>query len=86
MELDLVDYAIQKLEWGESTLLRGGELSLCRAELQAQIADLCHGIAIDFQLVRPGEEKRIVHVLDTVMPIAKLGGSGQTFPGFEGAA
>jgi len=86
MELDLVDYAIQKLEWGESTLLRGGELSLCRAELEKRIHDLSHGIQVDFQLTRPGEAKRIVHVLDTVMPITKIASSGQTFPGFEGAA
>ena len=61
-------------------------LSLCRTELENQIQDLCHGIQVDFELARPGEAKRIVHVLDTVRPIAKLAGSGQTFPGFEGAA
>jgi len=86
MELDLVDYAIKKLEWGESTLLRGGTLALCQAELEERIHDLCHGIQVDFQLTRPGEAKRIVHVLDTVMPITKIASSGQTFPGFEGAA
>ena len=48
--------------------------------------NLSHGIQIDYELARPGESKRIVHVLDTVLPIAKLNRSGSTFPGFEGAA
>jgi glycine reductase len=86
MELELLDYAIQEIHWGERTLLSGATLSLCRTELEKQIQDLCHGIEVDFELTRPGEAKRIVHVLDTVRPIAKLASSGQTFPGFEGAA
>lgn len=85
MELQLLDYSIQEIAWGERTRLSGANLSLCRAELEAQIADLVHGIGVDFAFARPGEAKRIVHLLDTVMPIAKLGG-GETFPGFEGAA
>ncbi len=84
MELELLDYSIGELGWGERTRLNGGTLSLCRAELEKQIEDLCHGIQVDFELARPGEAKRIVHVLDTVMPIAKLSGGGSTFPGFEG--
>ncbi len=86
MELELLDYAIGEIAWGERTRLSGTSLSLRRAELEGQIADLCHGMRVAFDFARPGEAKRIVHVLDTVMPIAKLGGIGQTFPGFEGAA
>jgi hypothetical protein len=56
------------------------------AGLQEQIKDLSHSIHIDYELARPGESKRIVHVLDTVLPIAKLNSSGSTFPGFEGPA
>jgi glycine reductase len=86
LELELLDYSIGELAWGERTLLSGATLSLCSAELEKQIDDLGHGIRVEFALARPGEAKRIVHVLDTVMPIAKLSGAGMTFPGFEGAA
>lgn len=86
MELELLDHSIQSLEWGERTQLNGGALTLSRADLQNLLQDLSLGVRIDFQLVHPGEAKRIVHVLDTVMPIAKLSGTGETFPGFEGAA
>ena len=86
MELQLLDYSIEELQWGERTCLDGTCLSVCVADLQEQIMDLSHGIQIDYELARPGESKRIVHVLDTVLPIAKLDRSGSTFPGFEGAA
>ena len=86
MELELLDYTLEDLQWGERTALDGKSLSVSVADLQEQIKDLSHGIQIDYELARPGESKRIVHVLDTVLPIAKLDRSGSTFPGFEGAA
>ncbi len=86
MELQLLDYRLEDLQWGEHTALDGKSLTISVADLREQIKDLSHGVQIDYELARPGESKRIVHVLDTVLPIAKLGGSGSTFPGFEGAA
>lgn len=86
MELELLDFSIQSLEWGERTNLAAGALTLARADLQNLLQDLAHGIQVDFQLVRPGETKRIVHLLDTVMPITKIAHSSETFPGVEGAA
>jgi glycine reductase complex component B subunit alpha and beta len=86
MELELLDYAVEDLQWGECTALNGKSLSLSVADLQEQINGLARGIDIDFELARPGEPKRIVHVLDTVLPIAKSAGSTLTFPGFDGPA
>ena len=86
MELQLLDYTLKDLQWGDHTALDGKSLSVSVADLREQIKDLSHGIQIDYELARPCESKRIVHVLDTVLPIAKLGRSGSTFPGFEGAA
>ena len=86
MKLELFDYAIEDLQWGGQTRLDGKTLSLSLVDLQEQVKDLSRGIQIDYELARPGESKRIVHVLDTVLPIAKLTGAGPTFPGFEGPA
>jgi sarcosine reductase len=86
MELELVDHSIETLQWAERTQLDGRALTLALADLHNLIADFASGIRVDFQIVRPGEQTRIVHVLDTVMPIAKLSGPGETFPGFEGPA
>ena len=83
MELELFDYALEEIEWGDQTRLNGKSLSLCLTDLQAQIQELSHGIHIDYELARPDESKRIVHVLDTVLPITKSTGSSSTFPGFD---
>ena len=86
MELTLLDYSLADVQWSERTLLTHGSLQICVADLQKLLADLSHGIQVDCQLARPGESKRIVHVLDTVLPIAKLADDASTFPGFAGAA
>ena len=86
MELELVDYTLDDVNWSEHTTLNGKSLAISVADLQEQIRDLSRGIHVDYELARPGESKRIVHVLDTVLPIAKSKSLGSTFPGFEGAA
>jgi hypothetical protein len=86
VELELFDYSVDALRWGERTSLNGKSLTVCVDELQEQIKDLTRGIHVDYELACPGESKRIVHVLDTVLPIAKLEGPSSTFPGFNGSA
>jgi hypothetical protein len=86
MELELLDYSIDELNWGERSLLKGKALTLARVEIEQLLSELSRGIGIDFELVRPGESKRIVHVLDTVLPIAKHPGGAAAFPGFAGPA
>jgi glycine reductase len=86
MELALLDYSIDNIGWGERSELTGSSLSLSAADLHTLLSDLSHGIQIDFQLVRPGESTRIIHVLDTVLPIAKRAGATAAFPGFDGPA
>ena len=83
MELALLDYSIDRLEWGPRSALAGRSLTVSQADIHDLLGDLSHGIRVDCELVRPGESKRIVHVLDTVLPIAKLAGSGTVFPGFH---
>jgi glycine reductase len=86
MELALLDYSIDSIGWGERSELTDKSLSLSVAELRALLSDLSHGVEVDFELVRPGESTRIVHVLDTVLPIAKLSDDLRAFPGFDGPA
>jgi glycine reductase complex component B subunit alpha and beta len=82
MELALLDYSIDELEWGPRSTMTGRSLTISQAEIQDLLGDLCHGIRVDCELARPGESTRIVHVLDTVLPIAKLFSPGSAFPGF----
>ena len=83
MELELLDFHIDDIQWGDRTSLAGGQLSLGLAEIQDQIKDLTRNINVAMELARPGESKRIVHVLDTMLPIDKLDGEVRTFPGID---
>jgi glycine reductase len=86
MELELFDFHIDDIQWGDRTSLVGGQLSLNVAELQDRIGDLTRNINVTMELARPGESKRIVHVLDTMLPIDKLDDETRTFPGIDGPA
>src|SRR5262245_53706936 len=86
MELELLDYSIEQLDWGERSVFAAKSLRIARSDVEALLNEWNHGIDIDFELVRPGESKRIVHVLDTVLPIAKHPGGAAAFPGFAGPA
>ena len=83
MELELFDFHIDDIQWGDRTSLAGGQLSLGLAEIQDQIKDLTRNINVAMELARPGESKRIVHVLDTMLPIDKLDDEARTFPGID---
>jgi glycine reductase len=86
VKLELFDYLVESIQWGEQTRLDGKSLSISRVELLRECSDLLPGIHTDYELARPGESKRIVHVLDTVLPISKLTSNTSTFPGFNGPA
>ena len=79
MELALLDYSIDRLDWGPRSALTGRSLTISEADIRDLLGDLSHGIRVDLELARPGESKRIVHVLDTVLPIAKLSSSARPF-------
>jgi len=86
MELELFDYSVEELVWGERTALTKKRFTIARNEIERLLRELGRGLRIDFELVRPGESKRIVHVLDTVLPIAKRSDGASAFPGFSGPA
>ena len=86
MELELLDYSIGAIEWGDRSRLDGKSLFIRLTDVQEMIKGLTHGIRIDCELARPGESKRIVHVLDTVRPMVKTSGPGSSYPGFDGPA
>ena len=67
LELELADFHIDNIQWGDRTSLARGQLSLNLSEIQDQIKDLIRNIDVTAELVRPGESKRIVHVLDTAL-------------------
>ena len=83
MELELRDFYIDDIQWGDRTAIVGGQLNVSLAGIRDQIKDLTGDINVTVDLARPGESKRIVHVLDTFLPIGKLHDELRTFPGID---
>jgi glycine reductase len=86
MRLEILDHHLEDIQWGERTLLSGGTLLLNPADIQNEIKDLLHNLAVRLELARPGESKRIVHVLDTIHPLEKIASAAHAFPGIDQAA
>jgi len=83
VELELLDFHVDDIQWGEQSALVGRQLIVSLAEIQELIKDLTQNIKLTAQLARPGESKRIIHVLDTLLPIAKVADERRTFPGID---
>jgi glycine reductase complex component B subunit alpha and beta len=85
LRLELVDYSIEDIQWGDRTALEGVTLLVDPRDIGHQIEDVTRNVDIRYHVARPGESKRIVHVLDTFLPIDKPTG-GHTFPGIDAPA
>lgn len=60
-----------------------GVLTISKQELLDEVSNLFQAIAsIDFEIVKPGENCRIIHLLDTLQPMVKVEGESQQYPGF----
>jgi sarcosine reductase len=84
MKLERGYFRIRDLLFGAETSLADGVLTVNRDELtrvllkedqNTQVASLT------LEIVKPGEDARIVHVLDTVQPGVKVEGEGEFMPG-----
>ena len=86
MKLRLESYGVNAIRRGDRTGLERGVLTINAEEL-CQVARWDESIAkVDLELVSPGEEARIVHVLDAVEPRCKASEDRTVFPGFLGPA
>jgi sarcosine reductase len=84
MKLERGYFDIGDLAFGASTSLAGGKLTVNREELthlllQADQHSFIESIVLE--IVKPGDDARIVHVLDTLQPGVKVAGEGEFMPG-----
>jgi glycine reductase complex component B subunit alpha and beta len=79
MRLELASFSINDVVFGEATHLAGGTLSIDRDELTREVMFDGDFEAVDIQIVRPGEDVRIIHVIDSVEPRSRV--EGGDFPG-----
>jgi glycine reductase len=84
MTLELQTFHVRSVEFGPRTALASGRLTIDRDEIR-RIAASSPAIAdVEVALVAPGEETRIIHVMDAIEPRIKVGGDAVAFPGLLG--
>lgn len=60
-------YDIKDAQFTDKTALSNGVLSISKEELQAEIKPLMKAVkSVDFEIVKPGENTRVIHLLDTL--------------------
>lgn len=75
-------YDVHDAVFGESTGLKGGVLTINKDELYEIASPFTKNIeSMDFEIVKPGENTRIIHVLDTIQPMYKVSGGGRHYSG-----
>ena len=70
------------MQFGNDTKVENGTLYINKEELLQAVSGDERIKSIDFDIVRPGEEVRIITVKDVVEPRVKVEGKGGIFPGF----
>ncbi len=86
MKLRLESHSVDALEFGPETSLIDGTLTIDREEV-SRIARYDDSVSdVQIELASPGEETRIIHVLDAIEPRIKATEDTVAFPGFLGPA
>ena len=86
MKLTRQYFNIKDVLWGDKTSLLDGVLTINRHDLKEQVRTFFKAVEdIDFEIVKPGENTRIIHLLDTLQPMYKVNGNGMQYSGFFGS-
>lgn len=85
MKLQRRYFNVSNVVWGNETSFSNGMLTLCKQDLKEQVKALFKVVEdIDFEIVKPGENTRIIHLLDTIQPMYKISGNGMQYSGYFG--
>jgi glycine reductase complex component B subunit alpha and beta len=85
-KLKVNEYPITEIVFGPKTVLEGTRLTVNLQDLR-KIADEEGAFrTVQAAVTRPGESVRIIHVLDAVEAMTKIGGPGTVYPGFLGSS
>lgn len=85
MKLKRQYYDVKEVVWSEESVYKDGKLSINKEELKQITKSSMKSIEkIDFEIVTPDENTRIIHVLDALQPMYKVEGNGRAYSGFFG--
>lgn len=82
--LQLAAYEVSEVTFGERTGFSGGTLTIDKDELRSVILASPFFEDVEIDLVAPGDDVRIVHILDVVEPRVRVSDPAVDFPGIVG--
>lgn len=82
MRLEIGTFEVREVVFGPRTELIDHRLSINKDEIVSLVMEDSTFRRADVEIVHPGEDTRIIHVLDTIEPRIKVHGPGGVFPGF----
>lgn len=86
MKLEVGSFPVNDIRSGTSTSWKDGVLEINSQELLDLVLEDPYIAWADIEVVRPGDNTRIVCMRDIIEPKIKVGGLGQTYPGIAGRA
>jgi hypothetical protein len=86
MKLEVGTFPVHDIQFGDQTCWSDGRLEVDRQELLDLVLDDPYIAWADIDIVRPGDNTRIVRMRDIIEPKIKVSGDGQTYPGIVGRA
>ena len=84
MRLELAEFAVKDIALSDSTHLSDGVLYVSREEVRDIVLQDSHFVGVEMDVARPGDETRIINILDVIEPRRKVSGPGTVFPGVIG--
>ncbi len=86
MNLTRQYFDVKDAVFGGRTSFENGVLTIGKEELAKLVRPLMKVVeSVDFEIVKPGENARIIHLLDTLQPMVKVSGQGMQYSGFFGS-
>lgn len=84
LRLEIETFPVRHLAWGDETRLVDGVLLLDRASLDSLLRQHHTIASVEMTLAHPGDDVRIVHLLDAIEPRFKTEGRTRIFSGILG--
>ncbi|MDW7673483.1 MAG: glycine/sarcosine/betaine reductase component B subunit [Bacillota bacterium] len=86
MQLELGSFIIDRVEFANRSYLEQKTLFINKAELENLLMEDLTIEQVRIELVAPGENTRVIHVMDAIEPRVKIMGGDNVYPGVAGAS
>ncbi len=82
--LEVGEFPVEKISFGNHSFWANGILTIDQKGLVDHLQDPEYFTSIEVYLAQPGDDTRIIHILDTLDARVKVAKNTGTYPGFDG--